>query len=346
MKLVHFVSSLEQGGAQAVLYQLIDQLQEYDHYVIYIHDGPYKARFGKMGIPVDHVSFYNPFKLIALLQAIRPDCLHTSLWAANWLGRIAAWWLKIPCVSSLHNHKQLNGYVRNAIDRLAPSARRMVAVSREVHKSFGYANSSVIQNGVGNFVGMPKTKQDLGLHENHFVIGSVGRFHPDKQYDLLIHTFALLALEFDHARLVLMGAGDQENKLRRLVHSLKLDDKVIFIIGESALPYYVLFDCFVLTSISEGISLALLEAMRSGVVPIIANHDTVHPVIEHGKNGFLTRHDKHAIVQTIKRAMNYELRRPMQLVAQKTVDERFNQKQMIQSYDQIFRHTISQKNMQ
>lgn len=339
--LVHFISSLEMGGAQAVLHDLVANLVDYQHHLIYIHNGPYKDRFEKMNIPVYAIAGFGPrgfFQLMRLLRKIRPDCMHTSLWGANWLGRIAAWWYRIPCVTVLHNNSQINGMVRQTLDRFAPAAHITVAVSQEVQKSFDYANMCVINNGVQRYGGASKSKLDIGLHNEHFVIGSVGRFHPDKQYDLLINSFALVAKKYDHARLVLLGGGAQERYLRQLVSALHLEEKVLFIVGQQAAPYYSLFDCFILTSKNEGISMAMLEAMSRGVVPLMACADTSHPVIVHMHNGFLVPHNPDAIAQAIMQMMlKVNDRTRMSDAAIETVQNHFDAQQMISAYNKIFR---------
>lgn len=338
--LVHFISSLEMGGAQVVLHALVENLSDHQHHIIYIHDGPYKNRFEKMGIPVHAIPGFGPrgfFQLMRLLRTIRPDCMHTSLWGANWLGRIAAWWYRIPCVAVLHNNSQINGMLRQTLDRFAPAAHTTVAVSQEVQDSFDYANTCVINNGVQRYTGTSKSKHDIGLRDEHFVIGSVGRFHPDKQYDLLINSFALVAKKNDNARLVLLGGGAQELYLRQLVRVLHLEEKVVFIVGQQAAPYYALFDCFILTSKNEGISMAMLEAMSRGVVPLMACADTSHPVIVHMSNGLLVAHNPDAIAQAIMRIMlAVNDRKIMSAAAIETVENHFNAQQMINAYNKLF----------
>lgn len=350
IKLVHFISSLEMGGAQAVLYVLVSNLTKYEHSIIYIHDGPYKDRFEKLAIPMYPIAGFGPggfMQLLQLLREIKPDCIHSSLWGANWLGRIAAAWLGIPCIAVLHNNSQLNGSVRHILDRFAPAACATVAVSQEVKNSFGYRTARIIHNGVQPHTDVLKTRQDLGLSDEHFVIGSVGRFHPDKQYDLLINSFAVVAANHDHARLVLFGAGAQEQYLRALAHSLLLEKKIFFIISQPAASYYALFDCFVLTSKNEGISMAMLEAMSNRVVPIMAYAEQTHPVITHAQNGLLVPHHAQSIADTIMQVMaNSDLRIDIGDAAEKTVRNHFSAQQMIYAYDQLFNHVVTHRTIE
>src|SRR3989338_5352959 len=103
--LVHVISNLGIGGAETVLYQLLRRLsaQDFDHKVIYFHEGAYVAKIKQLGIPVYQVKglvgAYDPVffvRFFSLVSRLRPDCLHTVLWAANFLGRLAAWYYQIP----------------------------------------------------------------------------------------------------------------------------------------------------------------------------------------------------------------------------------------------------------
>ena len=218
--ILHFISSLEQGGAQAVLYQLVCAMHEYEHHVVFIHSGVYEKQFQDLNVSLYQIQMYQLIALCLLLKKIKPVCMHTSLWAANWLGRIAAKIMGIACVSCLHNHAELNGKVRHLFDIIAPQPSRFIAVSREVKASFGYAQITVIKNGIEIYDGKKKTKAAIGLMDHHFVIGSVGRFHPDKQYDVLIRSFVCVAQKYDHARLLLMGSGPQDQHSKSLRKSL------------------------------------------------------------------------------------------------------------------------------
>jgi glycosyltransferase involved in cell wall biosynthesis len=140
-----------------------------------------------------------------------------------------------------------------------------------------------------------KAKTDVSNHERHlpsdaFVIGSVGRLEPIKSYDILIQAFdrAFKHNTTPQAYLVLVGDGSQMNLLKRMVKDLNLENKVIFMgFKANPAPYYQMFNCFALSSQSEGMSIALLEAMAYGL-PIITTHPNKnHDVIIDQVNGFL-----------------------------------------------------------
>ncbi len=359
MRLLHIISSLEMGGAQAVLYDIVIHLKKmgYEQTIIYMHDGPYRERFQSASISIKQVrgivSVFDPVcfvRLVILMRYLRPDCVHTVLWAANWLGRFTARLLAIPCIVSLHNNYDQNGMVRMMLDQMMPYRNRtIIAVSDEVKRSFNrtyptVSNIAVIPNGIDVTVvhdrarAEQKTREQLGLSQDHFVIGSVGRFHPIKRYPFLLDAFALVHEICPHARLILIGEGEQEHYLREYAKKCGIDRFVHWVIGKQAYGYYRLFDCFVLASEKEGISIALLEAMSLGIVPIVTYHVTQHPVIKHGRNGYVARGDN-ATSFALKIGScltNVEHSRKMPRNAQQTVRERFDVTSMIAAYNRVF----------
>src|SRR5579859_5390998 len=98
-KVVHLISSLKIGGAESLLYDLIVGLgnQDYEHHVIYFHHGPHVARLEQLGVSTYQVrgiiTLYDPiffWRLARLIKKLKPDVIHSALWAANFAGRIIA----------------------------------------------------------------------------------------------------------------------------------------------------------------------------------------------------------------------------------------------------------------
>jgi glycosyltransferase involved in cell wall biosynthesis len=360
MKIVHFITSLEMGGAQAVLYDLVTHLnaQQWKHTIIFIHDGPYRKLFEQANIPMHQLtgfaSPYDPiafYRLIKIIKQINPDCLHTVLWSANWLGRIAAWWLGIRCINSLHNNVDQNGTVRRMLDMLTPKAQHLIAVSQEVKESYGRFHPitcpiTVIPNGV-DFERIHELasknrldRADLGYTKKNIIIGSVGRFQPVKRYPLLLETFALLQEENPEVRLLLIGSGPQEQALRNKALALGISHLVQFATDRHAHPYYPLMDLFVLSSEKEGISIALLEAMSYGIPPVITYHSSVHPVITHRVNGYVAKTAKATGFAStlVPLITNCSLRMHVGIAARTTARTSFTITAMVAAYEKIF-HT-------
>ncbi len=359
IKLVHFTSSLQIGGAERVLFDLITHLDNsiYEHSVVYIHDGPYRNRLEDLGIKtycVRGLLFrYDPWlfvRLRYLFKKLKPDVIHTLLWSANVAGRLVARGMRIPCITVLHNNCEQNGFMRNSIDKIMPYMHEtIVAVSQEVKQSavrhlwISAHKIKVITNGVHlNKPTKQITRSMLGLSPEHFIIGSVGRFHSIKRYDLLLKTFAQVVHKYPHARLMLLGLGSLEQELRALADRLNIVHLVTFVIGQPAQNYYHLFDCFVQTSAQEGISIALLEAMHASLPCIVMNIKKEHSVITHNSNGLLIlASDTKALIQAIEDMItNQKLTAQLGIQAKKDVEAQFTLDQMINKYAMLFNSAI------
>ncbi|MGH9209395.1 MAG: glycosyltransferase [Acidimicrobiales bacterium] len=128
----------------------------------------------------------------------------------------------------------------------------------------------------------------LGLPDDVPVIGNVGNFTSKKDHACLVDAFAGVVTERSDARLVLVGTGPLEDVLRQRVTRHGLEDAVVFA-GSRDDVFELLpgFDVFVLSSRFEGLPIALLEAMASGVAPVATRVGGIPEVITDGVDGWL-----------------------------------------------------------
>jgi glycosyltransferase involved in cell wall biosynthesis len=325
MKILHFITSLKIGGAEVALCNLLKYWAEHpdenEHVVAYLYDGPCVARIKKLGIktykiegalsPYDFVSFW---RLAKLIKQINPDIIHSALWSANIMARFVA--RNIPLVCDLHGDCKHHGLIRNLFERMTCRIPQgFVAVSDSVHRSFldsfkGLDEKAVvIHNGIDAkkfqllATQYPMARKDLGLDENDFVIGTVGRLHPIKRYDFLIRSFEKFVKNNKTKKLCFVGDGSERSALENLVASLGIKEQVRFFgARENVYSFYPLFDCFVLSSQSEGLSIALLEALCFGLPVITTCENMRHEVIVDGVNGLLiSPNDEGGLVKALEK---------------------------------------------
>jgi len=180
---------------------------------------------------------------------------------------------------------------------------KVVAVSteiNEVHRArlvFNKEKVITVINGVNTDVFMPLCMEEkkifldkYSLPEGYFFVGSVGRLAKEKNYQMLITAFAKI-VQYDNNSpigLVLVGGGAMESELRALASRLGVRDKVFFLgICYEVQKVVALLDVFVLSSLTEGTSISLLEAQACGVPAIVTDVGGNSNIIDHGKNGFL-----------------------------------------------------------
>lgn len=110
-----------------------------------------------------------------------------------------------------------------------------------------------------------QVRETLSLN-NAFVIGHIGRFVPQKNHRFLIQFFHKVAADIPTARLLLIGDGPLRNEIQDMVHSLGLEQHVIFLGQRNDIPELLqAMDLFVLPSIYEGLPVSCLEAQASGL---------------------------------------------------------------------------------
>ena len=199
-------------------------------------------------------------------------------------------------------------------------------------KQYGIPESRVVRilNGVdtGNFYPVPSkaktmTRQRLGLPANKAIILYVGRLVPVKGLDVLLRAWALLTEDLRaYALLLVVGGGPEQEKLLDLIQTLGLQGSVL-LAGEQeeVRDYYWAADVFVLPSRSEGLSVALLEAMASGLAVVVSDLPGNRAVVRSEENGLLFPvGDTDMLVESLERVMcDPNLRRSIGESAYRTI---------------------------
>jgi glycosyltransferase involved in cell wall biosynthesis len=191
--------------------------------------------------------------------------------------------------------RRIAGVLEFALSRLGD---RVIVVS---HAEYTHAveigipasKLELIPNGVtlappGSVLDRARIRADWGICDGDVCIGFVGRLVPVKSPETILRSFALLRDQVrDRARLVMVGDGPLELKLRRHATDLGIAQSVTWLGARDARTLMHGFDALALTSDSEVTPLVVLEAMTRGL-PIVATRvgavaDTVQP----GVNGFI-----------------------------------------------------------
>jgi glycosyltransferase involved in cell wall biosynthesis len=163
-------------------------------------------------------------------------------------------------------------------------------------------------------------RAELGIPEDSYVVGSVANLKAHKGYDHLLRAADEVRRQLPNVRFVLIGQGPLERELRLLASKLDLDGAVMFTgYREDAVRVASVFDVFVLSSIHEGLSIALIEAMALGKPAIVTDVGGLPEVVEDGRQGFVVPPaDPRALSNRIVQVLRDEnLRRQFGIEAQK-----------------------------
>ncbi len=137
-------------------------------------------------------------------------------------------------------------------------------------------------------VSREEAREYLGLPQDAWVVGNVGRLHPDKDQTTLINGFALALPQLPAGSLLaIMGSGRLEQQLKNLAIELGVVDSVRFL-GQvpNGRRYFKAFDLFALTSDHEPFGMVLLEAMAAGVPVIATDCGGAREVVTEAANRF------------------------------------------------------------
>lgn len=342
VRVVHLIESLGLGGAERRLVSDLRWLdrQRYEHLVVYLMQADnLRAEIETMGIPTRGLGMRNLrewrvglFRLARLFRRWRPRLVHTQVFGADVYGRVAATLAGVPrvvtTVQTLPYDRRLARFYskrRKIADYLTARfwTDHFVAVSEPVRDAliaeFGIppGRVSVIPNGVDLTRFCPRTSETtsqaralLGIPQEAFVILTVGRLIPEKNHATLVRAFEAGLGRLPHARLLLVGDGPCRRDLERLVRARELDGRVALLGARSDVDHLLrAADLFVLPSLREGLSVALLEAMGSEVPAIASAIPQNTAIIHDGQTGWLVPALDHValaelIVQTARNRDN------------------------------------------
>jgi glycosyltransferase involved in cell wall biosynthesis len=238
--------------------------------------------------------------LSATIEKLKPDVVHAEshLFLTSVQAVRKARKLGLPCVVTVHgvfaergfavNSAQL-AYLRTLGLEVFKNADVVVCLTRSdveqvVRLGCSLKKVRLIPNAVDTELFSPS-----GERESSLVVW-VGRFVPEKGVEYLIEAARLVVDEFKDVRFLLVGYGPLKAKMMRLVHERGLDgfvwfvgplsrDEVAGVLGRAAV--------FVLPSLSEGMPLALLEAMSCGNAVVASNIGGIAEIVRDYDNGVL-----------------------------------------------------------
>jgi glycosyltransferase involved in cell wall biosynthesis len=257
-------------------------------------------------------------------------------------------------IGTIHGHADLP-----VADRLAPlrygvlrlGASHVVAVSEALRRTFVSRSrfpgvrTSVIYNGIDleSFTpGRDQTfRRELGIGPDEFVFGALGNVRAPKAYDVLLRAAALLATESVSSRVVIVGdtSGSIFPELQKLHAALGLGNRVVFAGFRRDVPQVLrAFDALVLSSWTEGFSLATVQAMATGIPVVATRSGGPEEILEDGVTGLLVSvGDAAALAASMRRLRDEaELRLQLGAAGPAAVMARFDRRSMLEAYQRLY----------
>lgn len=372
MRIVFVAYKPSISGGERVLLDLATCLKRRGHEIVAVSPGPgpLPDALREIGVEAEVVPFRKTydlgavFRLARCLRRLRPDVLHSHSMLTNILCRPAGALSRVPVsVSTEHLTMELArggrgkgrgerakaSYYRfldNATARLNPA---VIAVSRAVRddlveQGMDPSRVVVIRNGIEIPERNPdsgrRLRRELGIGADDLVAGMVGRLSPQKDYPTFLRAARLLAGEFPRARFLIAGEGPLRESLIAESRRLGLGERVVFAGHRSEVaPVFAALDVFALSSLWEGLPLAVLEAMAAGK-PVVATAvpGTAEAVVE-GGTGFLVRlGDGPALAERIGRLLRDPLLRGrMGEAGRRRAEGEFSRERMAEEHEALYR---------
>ena len=388
-KVIHVITRLDYGGSaqNTMLTALGHDRAKFEPFVVAGYPGRWDAQGGKaateencrrlekagvrwMMLPA-LTREVHPLKdaqalcqLIRLFRQEQPALVHTHTSKAGVLGRMAAWFARVPViVHTPHGHvfyghfSPFRSWLFLQIERvLSAFTDRLIALTeaeRQDHldRSVGKADRfSVVPSGIdrerfGRVKVQGKQQPDwFGCPPEALVIGSVGWLTDIKGHTYLIEAVAKLKQDFPSLHLVIIGSGDRHDALLQQAQLAGLRDVVHFLGHRDDIESCLAgMDVFVLPSLNEGMGRALIEAMAAGL-PVIASHvGGIPAVISHERTGLLVPPgDAGALADALRRLLDRpEWAAQLGEAASRSVDSRYGSVSMVHAIESIFAEALS-----
>jgi len=286
MRIVQVVETLEVGGLERVAVDLALQQQAAGHaamlYCI-VRTGPLAQIATTNSITVrcfDKLpgpSFKSLYSLTRALYQDTPDVVHTHQAGIHHYAALAGYLAGVPAIVTTR-HSPSTSLLRPYQDRyfrwVLPLTSNVAVVSQAtldflVSCGFPASKMRVIRNGISVAKYRAKSAKPSG-RKPLIRFGTVARFVPEKAHSVLLRAFGLLLQSVPAAELRIIGYGPLFEDTHRLVDRLGLANHVHLAGRTDDVPAVLSeLDVFVLSSVSEGLPLVILEAMAAGL-PIVS----------------------------------------------------------------------------
>jgi glycosyltransferase involved in cell wall biosynthesis len=360
-RLMHVVPDLGVGGLSKVVLALCDNIDRsrFDLSALCLkYRGELADELERKGIPVllveqtertDYLAF---LKVRRILRRERIDVVHTHNTPGlldGGLGAILAGGRRI---------------VHTEHGRAFPDTRRMMLAERllsyATHRFVGVSQKTV--DDLVRFEAIPRRKielipngidadpfrrsidrslklEELGLPADCPIIGIGARLAPEKGFEHLLEAVRLMRAEFPELRLLIAGKGPLQAELEALTRAKGISDSVLFLGLRHDMPELLkLFDVYVLSSLSEGLPMGLLEAMAAECPIVSTSVGGIPSVIEDGVNGFLVpAGDPEALAAAIARLLrDPQMRRDFAARSLVVFERGYGAEQMTRRYEELY----------
>ncbi len=360
---MHVCHSLQVGGLERIILDLVKASpgRSWRCAVAVMQPGDgLAASIRELGAPVlavdkrEGLDWRALGRLMGMARRFKADVLHAHNSGPAFWAVLAGRALGVPVVVTRHgsSFQQKNLWLRRLTGFLS---RRCVCVSRSVLDLATNVDRiparrlALIYNGVDTLRFSPdpaardRTRRELGLAGQEKLVISVGRLAPEKAFGDLLSAVAALRAQGRAVQPLLVGEGPERARLSEIASGLGLASGQVLIGARRDVATLLnAADVYCLSSLSEGLSMALLEAMACGL-PVVATRVGGNPeAVADGENGLLVPSgDPAGLAEALGRVLDQpELASAMAQASRSLAEARFSQESMLAGYDRIYRELV------
>ena len=294
IRVLHILQRMEAGGTQALLmniYRKIDRTKvQFDFLVEYPDKQFYDDEIRELGGRVYYSTVRKDFNIPKFIKELKRilkqefpyKIVHMHTYSIGYFCLKAAKQCGVP-IRIAHSHNNETVHDIKYLPKLALQkiytihATDLFACSEEAGKYlFRDKSFHVLKNAIDSvkFVADEKTRDEIRRELNlqgKFVVGHVGRLHPQKNHDFLIDVFKEIKKRRADAELILVGTGPLEEKIKNKVAEIELSESVHFLGNRKDMNrIFQAMDVFVFPSLFEGLGIVAIEAQAAGI-PLVCS---------------------------------------------------------------------------
>lgn len=371
-KILHIITGLNDGGAEAVLYRLCHHDKDNQHIVISLTD---KGKYGPLlknlsvhvyclGMPAGKIRFAALIKLYKLIRQLKPDVVQTWMYHADLIGGVIARLAGVRKVfwnirhTTLESGKSKRTTILIAklcahLSRFIPEG--IVCCAQKavtVHSELGYEASkmTVIGNGYNLEVFNPNNdlmvrfRNELNVESGTTVLGMVGRFDPQKDHFGLLSALSIVKSRVPDFKFALIGRdlNSANTALNNEIEKLNLESNIILLdqrtditLVMNGLDFHVLSSGF-----GEAFPNVLAESMACETPCVTTNVGDAAVIV--GETGWVVPpKDPQALARAILEAMEEKQNNPQAWQARKQacrerIVNNFSIEKMVEGYHQVW----------
>ena len=364
-RVLQVVLSLTPGGTEHLVVEMCKRLSDSFEVTVCCldEDGAWAAEVRAHGVEVVSLRRRGGFRpelgrrIAGIAAERRIDLLHCHQYSPFVYGRIAKFWnssLKLVYTEHGRLSDAPPTWKRRTVNPwLARFDGAIVAVSDELRRymidaRFPPSRVGVIRNGIEVGArplpaGRRAARRALGIDDQTFVAVSVARLDSVKDFGTLLEAFAVVRRQSGRARLLIVGDGPERASIAERAAQPDLEGAVDLIgFRSDARGLMAAADVYVNSSISEGISITILEAMAAGLPVVATSVGGTPEVLSDGENGMLvpSRDSERLASAILTLILDPERRATLAAAARRRLETAFTIDRMVDEYVSTYRRLL------